>query len=163
MLEFYDSPMLDGVEAANADRGALQNVQEELSLVTVTPHASAHLTGSDGKQLEIPEPLFQILRTAASMLLRGERVTLAPVSKELSTQEAADLLNVSRPYLITLLDQDKIPYTKTGRNRRVCFGDVVNFRAKRDAERRTRLHAMIRKSEELGLYDYDEASIDLPR
>lgn len=163
LLELHETSMPNGVEAAVGDKGALKDVQEALSHVAVAAQTAAYLIGPDGKQLALPEPLFQILRTAASMLLRGERVTLAPVSKELSTQEAADLLNVSRPYLITLLDAGKIPYTKTGRNRRVCFGDVVHYRAQRDAERRERLYAMIRKSEEMGLYDFEEADIETPR
>ena len=163
LLELHETSIPNGVEAANSDKSALKDVQEALSHVAVDVQASAYLTGPDGKQLALPEPLFQILRTAASMLLRGERVTLAPVSKELSTQEAADLLNVSRPYLITLLDAGKIPYTKTGRNRRICFGDVVRYRAQRDTARREQLHAMIRKSEEMGLYDFEEADIEAPR
>jgi excisionase family DNA binding protein len=116
----------------------------------------AFLVGPDGKSIPLPDPLFRILRHAASMLIRGERITLAPVTKELSTQEAADLLGVSRPYLIKLLDVGSIPYKKVGRHRRVCFGDVNEYRKKRDDERRERLRDLVRKSEEMGLYDIEE-------
>jgi excisionase family DNA binding protein len=160
MLELREATLEESVQASSGDRTALKDVQEALS----DPGSGGYtFLTADGKQHALPEPLAQILRSAATMLLRGERVTLAPVSKELSTQEAADLLNVSRPYLVTLLDSGKIPFTKTGRNRRVCFGDVAKYRMERDRARRERLQAMIRKSEDLGLYDLEEFDIDLPR
>lgn len=158
-LDLQNAQIADGVEASRSDTPALRSLKEAMSHATV----STALATVNGRTLALPEPLFLILQSAASMLLQGERVTLAPVTKELSTQEAADLLNVSRPYLITLLDSGMIPYTKVGRNRRVCFGHVVEFRSKRDAERRQRLHDMIRKSEDLGLYDFEEASIEPTR
>src|SRR5579864_3142418 len=103
MIRLREEPITSGVEAAASDERGLKQVQETLSHVAVLPDHRAYLRGPDGKEMVLPEPLFQILRAAASMLIHGERITLAPVSKEMSTQEAADLLNVSRPHLIKLL------------------------------------------------------------
>ena len=161
MLEL--SPNATSVEADQQDKQALQGVQEMLSHVAIDPQRSAYLVGPDNERIRVPEPLFRILRQAASMLSRGQRITLAPISKELSTQEAADLLRVSRPYLIKLLDEGLIAFTKTGRNRRVMFGDVVKYMNQRDNERRERLRNLIRQSEKMGLYDYHEFELEPTR
>jgi excisionase family DNA binding protein len=156
MIELLEETPTSGVEATIEERGMLQRIQQALSQAALAPKATAALVGPDGKSIPLPEPLFQILRYAAGMLLRGERITLASVTKDLSTQEAADLLGVSRPHLIKLLDNGEIPFTKTGRNRRVRFGDINDFRKQRDTERRERLRHLIRQTEELGLYDMEE-------
>ncbi len=155
MIELQEAPR-NGVEATTEERGLLHDVQQALSHAALAHAAAPALIGPEGKSVPLPEPLFQILRYAAEMLMRGERITLAPVTKNLSSQEAADLLGVSRPYLIKLLDSGEIPYTRTGRNRRVRFGDVNSYRNRRDAERRERLRNLIRRTEEFGLYDLEE-------
>ena len=76
-----------------------------------------------------------------------------PVHMELTTQEAADLLNVSRQYLVRLLEDGAMPFTKTGTHRRIRFGDLMAYKRARDATRRQGLKRLTRLSEELGLYD----------
>lgn len=147
----------ESVEATtDQEKQAVHDVQAALSETAIRADASAFLVGPDGAPLALPEPLFRILRQAAAMLSRGERITLAPVDQQMSTQEAADMLNVSRPHLVKLLEDGVIAHDKTGRNRRVRFGDVVKYLQQRDQERRHRLRALIRKSEEMGLYDDEE-------
>jgi excisionase family DNA binding protein len=163
MISAEDEASTNGVEATTKERDQLHGVQDALNYAAVAPEATAFLVGKDGKRIALPEPLFQIIRHAAGMLVRGERITLAPVTKELSTQEAADLLGVSRPHLIKLLDAGAIPFTKTGRNRRVRFGDVNRYRNNRDKERRDRLRNLIISSEELGLYDIEEFDLTSTR
>lgn len=101
----------------------------------------------------LPEPLFRVLAQAAGSLVAGYQVIVAPVQHQLTTQEAADLLNVSRTYLVRLLDEEKIPSTKVGRHRRVAFGDLMAYKKNRMAERRQALENLMQESEELGLYD----------
>jgi excisionase family DNA binding protein len=153
----------DSVEATDQEKQALHTVQEVLSLAAVRPEAPAYLVGPNDVRIPLPEPLFRILRQAAGMLSRGQRITLGPVDKEMSTQEAADMLNMSRPHLVKLLDAGEIPFTKTGRNRRVMFGAVVQYMNKRKQERREHLREMIRRSEELGVYDMEEFAMDSGR
>ncbi|HEY7779249.1 MAG TPA: excisionase family DNA-binding protein [Ktedonobacterales bacterium] len=75
------------------------------------------------------------------------------ITRELSTQEAADILNVSRPYLISILEQGTIPYAKTGTQRRIGFDDLMRYKAQRDAARKQTLDELARLNQEMGLYD----------
>jgi|SRR5579863_8653238 len=111
------------------------------------------LVNPDGETTPLPEPLFKVLVQAASTLIAGYQVIVAPVHHQLTTQEAADLLNVSRTHLVRLLDDGKIASSKVGRHRRVAFGDLMTYKKQRMTERRQALENLIQESEELGLYD----------
>ncbi len=113
----------------------------------------ARLVGPTGEEIVLPPSLFRALQAAVDALSRGEAVTIAPIHKELTTQEAADLLNVSRQYLVRLLDEGRIPYAKTGTHRRVRFGDLMAYKEQRDTKRRRGLDELTRLSQELGLYE----------
>lgn len=106
-----------------------------------------------GEIHELPESAQRLLRSLIHSLAEGDAVSLVPVHSELTTQQAADLLNVSRPYLIKLLEQGEIPYTKTGTHRRIRFEDLVEYKLRRDDEREDALAELIRQSQELGLYE----------
>ena len=101
--------------------------------------------------LELPHSLFIILVKAAESLSNGRSVAIVNYGEQLTTQQAADLLGVSRPYLIRLLDEGLIRYHKTGTHRRIRIGDLEAYRDSRDAQRRDHLRELIRVSESLGL------------
>jgi excisionase family DNA binding protein len=82
---------------------------------------------------------------------RGNAVTLIPVHAELTTQEAADYLNVSRPYLIQLLESGKIKYHKTGTHRRVKFVELEEYRRKTEAARQKAMEELALQAQELGM------------
>jgi len=111
------------------------------------------LVGPSGDEAEIPESVFSVLELVAEVLARGDSITVVPVGKELTSQQAADILNVSRQYLVRLLDRGCIPFTKAGRHRRVRVEDVLGFKKKRDRERRERLDALAQISDAIGGYD----------
>jgi excisionase family DNA binding protein len=111
------------------------------------------LAGPDGATLDIPAPLCDALRQINPHLLRGDAVSLVPVHQQLTTQQAADFLNMSRPHLVKLLNEGVIPHTRVGSHRRVYFRDVVDYKRRRDAERRKALDEIVALSEELGIYD----------
>ncbi len=110
------------------------------------------LVGPDGESIPIPETVFSLLERVTEVLARGDAITVVPVGKELTTQQAANILNVSRQYLVRLLDQGRIPHTKTGKHRRIRVGDVLVFKRKRDRSRRAALDELTELSEELGGY-----------
>lgn len=111
------------------------------------------LVGPTGEAIAIPESVFYVLERVAEVMARGDSITVVPVGQELTTQQAADILNVSRQYLVRLLDEGRIPFTKTGKHRRVRIEDVLGFKEQRDRERKTGLDELTRMSEEFGGYD----------
>lgn len=111
------------------------------------------LVGPDGQAIAIPESVFYLLERVAEVMARGDSITVVPVGKEVTTQQAADLLNVSRQYLVRLLDEGRIPYRKTGKHRRLRIEEVLAFKEQRDKDRRAGLRELSRLTEEFGGYD----------
>lgn len=102
----------------------------------------------DVAELALSPALGQLVLDVLTHVARGEMVTVVPYAAELTTKEAADLLNVSRPFLITMLEQGKIPFHKVGAHRRVRACDLLAFRQARDAERAEALHRLQRLGQE---------------
>ncbi len=112
------------------------------------------LVGADGREIPIPDNLFKVLLEILPALKNGRTtVTISPANRQLTTQEAADILNVSRPYLIKLLEQNEIPYTRTGSHRRIQVKDLIDYKEKRDTQRSQSLSKMTGIMEENGLFD----------
>jgi excisionase family DNA binding protein len=111
----------------------------------------------NGKEesLLIPSVAYEFLIDILSQLSQGNAVTLVPVQAELSTQQAANLLNVSRPYLIKLLESKEIPYRKIGKHRRILAKDLYQYKADIDAKRSQSLDELTALTEELDLYEDD--------
>lgn len=136
------------VQAAPEEKQALEQLRQQIDEI-FRQHRTARLVAPDGETTEIPESVFHALQLVVKSMARGQTITLMPHDKDLTTQEAADLLRVSRPHLIKLLDQDAIPHHRVGTHRRVRIDDVLAYRSKRDTTRREKLDELIRISEEL--------------
>lgn len=111
------------------------------------------LVGPSGEIVSIPESVFYVLERVVEVMARGDSITVVPVGQELTTQQAADMLNVSRQYLVRLLDDGRIAFTKTGKHRRVRAEDVLTFKEQRDRERKASLDELTQLSETFGGYD----------
>lgn len=101
--------------------------------------------------MQLPVSAVKMLVRILEEMARGNAVTLIPVHAELTTQEAADMLNISRPSLIQLLDEGKIDYRKVGTHRRVRFEALMQYKRHADAERRAALDELAAYDQELGI------------
>ncbi|MDY7087872.1 MAG: helix-turn-helix domain-containing protein [Actinomycetota bacterium] len=115
--------------------------------------ARAKLVGPDGSQIDIPVELYDLLLDVVSALSQGMAISVAPHNTMLTTQEAADLLNISRPTLVRLLTDGEIPHTMRGRHRRVLLRDILDYSERTRTERRATLDQMAADAEDDDLYD----------
>ena len=108
------------------------------------------LRAGDGEReqpIELPAGAVELLAQVLEAMAAGEGVTLIPGSAELTTVQAADMLNVSRPFLIKLLEQGAIPHRKVGRHRRIRMEDVVAYKDAIDRERERALDRLTREAQ----------------
>ena len=133
VLPAQDSTLLDAAEA-------LLRQPDEVSLT------------SGGSTVPLPPELRQLLADVVHAMRRGQAVSVAPVGQQLTTQQAADLLGISRPTLIKFLEAGRIPYDTPGRHRRLRLSDVLGFQEVRRAEQRGALDALAQDAQDMGLY-----------
>ena len=114
---------------------------------------SAALVSPDGATVPLPPEVFEVLTRVVAAMKAGKAITLAPVSQRLTTSQAAQMLGISRPTLVKLLDEHEIPYEQPGRHRRVRLDDMLAYRSRRSFERRSLLDEMTRQAVQDGLYD----------
>ena len=100
-------------------------------------------------QVELPTSALQLLMEILSELADGNAVKVVPVHAELTTQEAADMLNVSRPHLVKLLEEGVLPFHKTGRHRRVRFADLMVYRDARQRESESAMAELAAQAQQL--------------
>ncbi|WP_322779072.1 excisionase family DNA-binding protein [Frankia sp. Cas4] len=134
-----------------ADRSGLARFAR--GLADVEAPSRARLVGRDGSQIEIPDELYGVLGDVVAALAQGLAVSIAPHNTMLTTQEAADLLNISRPTLVRLLTEGEVSYTMRGRHRRVMLHDILDYRERTRRERRHVLDQMASDAEDDNLYD----------
>ena len=104
--------------------------------------------GDDAELLELPSEAVKMLRDILAAMASGERVSVLTENPELSTFEAASILNVSRPYVIKLLDEQRIPSRKVGTHRRVRLDDLMAYKAQDDRGRQAAMDQLIREADE---------------
>ena len=107
--------------------------------------------GASREIVKIPAPALRLLVRVLEEMAHGNAVTVIPVRAELTTQEAAEMLNISRPSLIHLLDDGKIAYRRVGTHRRVRFESLVKYKRQADAARRAALAELAAYDQELGM------------
>lgn len=137
------------VQASQEEEVAVERLHEALERSPA--RRSAYLIAPDGEELEVPRSVYGVLVRVVHELAQGHAVAVMPVHAQLTTQQAADLLGVSRPHLIKLLEEKRIPYNRPGKHRRILLNDLLEYKRARDAERRAALDALQAEDDRLGL------------
>ncbi len=129
--------------------------QSALAAFLATRFETQHIQIFDDKnkvhRVELPTSALRLLVDILAELANGNAVKVVPIHAELTTQEAADMLNVSRPHLVKLLEEGRLAFHKTGKHRRVRFADLMVFKAQRDQASEGAMAELAKQAQELAL------------
>jgi len=126
----------------------------ELSMVMTTPEETQEITvcmRHSEQRVHLPASAIQMLMDILVNISQGNAVQVVPVHAELTTQQAADILMVSRPYLVKLLDEMKIEYRKVGSHRRIRYNDLLKFKEQEERARKAVLDELAADAQELDM------------
>jgi excisionase family DNA binding protein len=140
----------DLIVAPEEERSTIASIEEYLESKR---GRAARLVGPSKASVPIPSSLRRVLIAAARQLADGNGVSIMPVTAEVTTQQAADLLNVSRPFVIGLLDKGEIPFHRVGTHRRIRLKDLLAYRRRRDSSRHAVIDRLATEAQELGIYE----------
>lgn len=113
------------------------------------------LVGTTDKPLTLPPHVANLVREMLQRLAEGRDVQLEPTSDEMTPTEAAAYLNVSRPHVVKLLDEGKIPFRMVGTHRRIPTADLVTYKRVTRARQEQAMDELVRLSEDAGIYETD--------
>jgi excisionase family DNA binding protein len=105
------------------------------------------------EKIRIPLSALRLLAKILKEISHGNPISIVPIATEMTTQAAAEILGCSRPHIVRLLEEGKIPYTKVGKHRRIKYEDVVSFRKEMKARQKSKIQELMQLDEESGLYD----------
>jgi excisionase family DNA binding protein len=143
-----------------AKKSETQTIRQ-LERILNAEHTPPRLISSDGEEILLPESVYEALCQVIEAMASGQAITIVPHDREMTTQQAADFLNVSRPYLIKLLEQEVIPHIKVGAHRRVRARDIMMYKQQRDTQRQKNLSEFTAFLQDEGFYDEKNPDIDL--
>ena len=131
-----------------------QDIAQLRGVSQILRRGSPTLVGSKGEHATLPESLYVLLKDIVRNLESGRSLVLMPEERQLTTQRAAELLGMSRPYLIQILNSGEMPYQLVGKHRRIALRDVLTYAGRRAEARRAALDKMAREAFDAGLYDH---------
>ena len=129
----------------------LKTLQARLKRMPKTRHARLIVDAGTTAEIALPPQAVQALAEALGHLAAGQDVTVTALPQELTTQQAAEYLRVSRPFLISLLEKNELPYRKVGTHRRVLAADVIAYKNRIEAARLQTLEQLAAQAQELGM------------
>ena len=149
MVNNYVSPTakeVDNAQRCSRETDALGRTSEEAPKYFI-------FDSHNEEPIELPAGAMAVLRNVLEYMARGHGITMFPRLAEVTTMEAADILNVSRPYVIKLLEEGAMPFRMVGRHRRIQLKDLMAYLEESDRKSRAAMDELVALSEELGLYD----------
>ena len=132
--------------AQNSSRSLAKSIPRKKSQVSIRI-----VDGTQDIDVVVPVSAFKLFVNLLSEMAQGNAVTVMPLHAELTTQQAADLLNVSRPFFIKLLDEGKISFKKVGRHRRISARDVLDFKQKQEQLSDEAMNVLMSEAQKLNL------------
>ena len=144
------------LEPVIPDRSEIDQARAAVAaLETLEPRGAEVVIADESRRMHavLPVAAVRLLHDLLREMAQGHAVSLVPMHAELTTQQAADALNVSRPFLVKLLETNQLPHRKVGTHRRVRYEDLLHYKHAIDAKRLDVLKQLQQESEELGLYD----------
>jgi excisionase family DNA binding protein len=106
-----------------------------------------------GGKITIPKRALSLLGQILKAMSQGNPISIVPIATEVTTQSAAEMLSCSRPHLIKILEEGKIPFTKVGKHRRIMFEDVLKYKQQMKEAQKQHIIEIMTADEESGLYD----------
>lgn len=142
-------PTAEAAEAAGASLRDLARLQVSHGLQRAS--LSLELEGGQRASVPMPAAVLELLQGILVQMAQGNAVTLVPIHAELTTQQAADLLSVSRPFLIERLERGEIPFRKVGTHRRIRLSDLMVYKQTIDQQRAAALDELAAQAQELDM------------
>jgi excisionase family DNA binding protein len=142
--------LIDAIQPTSAEAELARESSRRLSPF-IDGNLRLRVAGKKGPEIELPAVAVRLLVRVMSEMAAGNAVSLIPIQAELTTQEAADLLGVSRPFLVKQLEEGQIPFRKVGTHRRVLLQDLQAYKEQIDAARLKTLEDLAREGQDLGL------------
>jgi excisionase family DNA binding protein len=143
--------IMDSPPSAEAADMARESATALSRLLRAHPEIDRARVRLDDEDLILPRAALELLRNLLGEMARGNAVTTVPVHAELTTQEAANILNVSRPHLVKLISDGQIPHTMVGSHRRVRLKDLLDYKQQQDERSRSALDELAQQAQELNM------------
>lgn len=141
------SVLTDPISIPSAQEGQIRELRRLMQ------SGRAKLVGPDGHQIPLPEPVHDLLLLILKNLQAGKAISIIPEHQQLTTQRAANILGVSRPFLVGLVEKGEIPFHMVGSHRRIYLRDLLDYKRRRDSARHDAINDMARAEMETGTYD----------
>jgi len=141
------SVLTDPISIPAAQEGQIRELRR------LVQSGGAKLVGPDGHQVSLLEPVHDLLLMILKNLQAGKAISIVPEHQQLTTQRAANILGVSRPFLVGLVEKGEIPFHMVGSHRRIYLRDLLDYKRRRDSARHEPINNIARAEMEAGTYD----------